>query len=354
MKKQFTVINVKGNLDEKVAVGTQIRVKHQQNNSYDAKALEVLSVEGDRIGFVTNGNLAIETSPGGELFDMMNAVHQLGGCTCVVTGYSDVAIGSEKQLIRKALVIEPLLDSSPESVEVSKVEKKVKKSKSNLFTVIDVKSKLTDKFQVDDFIIVSHDNENQFDKNYLVAKSLDGKKAGVIGNTKLAPGTESNVVLHDKMKKKGKLAGVVCQVVRHDELRLLNRTPFGVLVVKPIFTKKFEDVLIESKPAFAVLNAGQDLDVLAPVGTVLNVIHDTIRLPEEKSLDVHLVSNGQRIGIIDASGIASFAESNEYLFELMKAKKQFQGFECVVTGHFEVGIGQPNKRKALIVEPVQA
>lgn len=108
MTKQFTVINARFNLEEKFPVGMEIRVKHQANNSYDSKALEALSNDGNRIGFVANRSLILETSPGGELFDLMKTGHQLGGCPCVVKGYSDVAIGSEKQLIRKSLIIEPV------------------------------------------------------------------------------------------------------------------------------------------------------------------------------------------------------------------------------------------------------
>lgn len=57
---------------------------------------------------MTNGNLNIETSLGSELFDLMEAGHQLGGCPCVIKGYSEVGIGTEKRMMRKALIIEPI------------------------------------------------------------------------------------------------------------------------------------------------------------------------------------------------------------------------------------------------------
>lgn len=60
------------------------------------------------MGFVANGKLDIETSLGAELFDMMKDGNRLGGCPCVVTGYSNVAIGNGEQMIRKALIIEPI------------------------------------------------------------------------------------------------------------------------------------------------------------------------------------------------------------------------------------------------------
>lgn len=108
MKKQFTVVSSTMDLGDIYPIGTPLRVIHEQNNSYHAKALEVRSDEGFRIGFVANTTMAVDTSPGEELFDMMKAEKHLGGCPCVVKGYSEVGIGSGKQLIRKALIIEPV------------------------------------------------------------------------------------------------------------------------------------------------------------------------------------------------------------------------------------------------------
>ena len=109
-----------------------------------------------------------------------------------------------------------------------------------------------------------------------------------------------------------------------------------------------------TKKQFTVINSKVDLNTKAPVNTIVTVKHEKTNNYDKHALRVYMEHNGEELGFIGATAVATGSELNSVLHDMMDKSNQLDGFPCIVVDHQVVMIGSNKKlkRTCLVVEPL--
>lgn len=106
---------------------------------------------------------------------------------------------------------------------------------------------------------------------------------------------------------------------------------------------------------FTVLNVKQNLDKVAPIGTILNLKKDKDTTFDENSIRVYLESDGSEVGFVGANYLAEGTEKNDVLADMMAKAGKTDGYLCRVIRYENVKMGANNKldRTTLVIESLE-